>query len=41
MSLLRHYLVVALRMLAGDKAYSLINIFGLATGLAACLLLLL
>ncbi len=40
MSLLRHYLVVALRMLAGDKAFALINIFGLATGLAACLLLL-
>ena len=37
----RNYLIVGLRSLARDRAYAFINIFGLAIGLAACLLLLL
>ncbi|HEX5183845.1 MAG TPA: ABC transporter permease [Allosphingosinicella sp.] len=37
----RNYLTVGLRALAKNKAYAFINIFGLALGLAACLLILL
>ncbi|MDP8993958.1 MAG: ABC transporter permease, partial [Pseudomonadota bacterium] len=36
----RHYLKVGLRSLARHKTHAFINIFGLALGLAACLLLL-
>lgn len=39
--MLRNYLVVAWRNLWRHKLYSLINIWGLAVGLAACLLMLL
>jgi putative ABC transport system permease protein len=37
----RNYLTVAVRALARHKVYAFINIFGLALGLAACLLILL
>jgi putative ABC transport system permease protein len=37
----RNYLTVGLRALAKNKTYAFINIFGLALGLAACLLILL
>ena len=37
----RSYLTVALRALAKNKTYAFINIFGLALGLAACLIILL
>jgi putative ABC transport system permease protein len=37
----RNYLTVSLRALAKNKTYAFINIFGLALGLAACLLILL
>jgi putative ABC transport system permease protein len=37
----RNYLTVGFRALAADKAYSIINIFGLAVGMAACLMILL
>ena len=37
----RNYLTVALRVLTRDRAYAIINIAGLALGLAACLTLLL
>ncbi|MEA3017721.1 MAG: putative transport system permease protein, partial [Sphingomonadales bacterium] len=37
----RNYLTVGLRALLHHKTYAFINIFGLAIGLAACLLLLL
>jgi putative ABC transport system permease protein len=37
----RNYLTVGLRALARHKSYAFINIFGLALGLAACLLILL
>jgi putative ABC transport system permease protein len=37
----RNYLTVALRALAKNKTYAFINIFGLALGLSACLLILL
>ena len=36
----RNYVIVGLRALARSKTYAFINIFGLALGLAACLLLL-
>src|ERR671916_2921588 len=36
----RNYLTVGFRALARSKMYAFINIFGLALGLAACLLLL-
>ncbi len=36
----RNYLTVGLRALARNKTYAFINIFGLALGLAACLILL-
>ena len=38
--MLRNYLVVAVRTLARNRVYAFINIFGLALGLAACLLIL-
>ena len=37
----RNYLTVGLRALAKNRTYAFINIFGLALGLAACLLILL
>ena len=37
----RNYLTVGYRALSREKVYAFINIFGLALGLAACLLLLL
>ncbi len=37
----RNYLTVALRALAKNKTYTFINIFGLAIGMAACLMILL
>jgi putative ABC transport system permease protein len=37
----RNYLTVGLRALAKNKTYAFINIFGLAIGMAACLLILL
>lgn len=37
----KNYLKIALRNLKRDKIYSFINIFGLATGIACCLLILL
>ena len=37
----RNYLIVALRMLTRNRAYALVNICGLALGLAACLTILL
>jgi putative ABC transport system permease protein len=37
----RNYLAVGLRAMAKNKAYAFINIFGLAVGMAACLMLLL
>jgi putative ABC transport system permease protein len=39
--MLRNYLIVALRMLTRNRAYALINVCGLALGLAACLTILL
>src|SRR5687767_8194599 len=39
--MLHHYLVMALRSMTRDKAYTFINLFGLVAGLASCLLLLL
>ncbi|MDH4156503.1 MAG: ABC transporter permease, partial [candidate division Zixibacteria bacterium] len=39
--MLRNYLKVAYRNLGRHRAYSLINVFGLAMGLAACLLIML
>ncbi|MET1113180.1 MAG: ABC transporter permease, partial [Allosphingosinicella sp.] len=37
----RNYLTVGLRALAKNKTYAFINIFGLAIGMAACLMILL
>ena len=37
----KNYLIVGIRALAKNKTYAFINIFGLAIGLAACLLILL
>jgi putative ABC transport system permease protein len=37
----RNYLLIALRLIKKNKLYSFINIFGLAIGLAACILILL
>jgi putative ABC transport system permease protein len=34
----KNYIIVALRTLKRHKVYSLINIFGLAVGLALCLI---
>ncbi|MDQ3246372.1 MAG: ABC transporter permease, partial [Pseudomonadota bacterium] len=39
--MLRNYLTVGFRALVKNKSYAFINIFGLALGLAACLLILL
>jgi len=39
--MLRNYLVIALRSMIRHKAYSLINLFGLAFGMAACIIILL
>jgi putative ABC transport system permease protein len=37
--MIRHYITVAVRSLLARRAYALINIFGLALGLAACLMI--
>jgi putative ABC transport system permease protein len=37
--MLKNYLKIALRNLMRHKGYSFINIFGLAIGIAACLLI--
>src|SRR5687768_773728 len=37
--MLRNYIVIALRLLAKNKIFSLINILGLATGMACCVLI--
>jgi putative ABC transport system permease protein len=37
--ILRNYLKIALRNLIGHKAYTLINIFGLAIGMTSCIIL--
>ena len=37
----RNYLTVGLRALAKNRTYAFINIFGLAIGMAACLMILL
>src|SRR5918997_871434 len=37
----RNYLTVGLRSLLNSRTYAFINVFGLAVGLAACLMLLL
>src|SRR3954466_12884478 len=39
--MLRHYLMVSLRILARNRTYAAINILGLALGLASCMLILL
>ena len=39
--MIKNYFKIALRNLARNKAFSFINIFGLAVGLASCLLILL
>jgi len=39
--MVRHYLTMSVRSLTRHKGYALINLFGLVTGLSACLLLLL
>lgn len=39
--MLRNYLKVALRNLAREKLYTFVNVFGLAVGVAACLLIML
>ena len=39
--MLKNYMTVAFRALANNRAFALINILGLAIGMAACLLLLL
>ncbi len=38
--MLKHYLITTLRVLNRNSLYSLLNIMGLATGLAACLMIL-
>ena len=40
-SMLRNYLLIALRTMRKNKVYSAINIFGLAVGIACCMLILL
>jgi putative ABC transport system permease protein len=37
----RNYMTVGIRALVKNKTYAFINIFGLAIGLAACLMILL
>jgi putative ABC transport system permease protein len=39
--MIRHYLKIALRNLLRSKGFSFINIFGLATGMTACILIML
>ena len=39
--MLRNYLTIAYRQLLRHKGYSLINILGLAVGIACCLIILL
>ena len=39
--MIRNYLKIAIRNLARNKAFSFINIFGLAVGLATCMLIML
>jgi putative ABC transport system permease protein len=39
--MLRNYLLIAIRSLTKHKFYSLINVIGLATGIAACLVIVL
>lgn len=41
LSMLRNYLTIALRTLANNKAYSIINVVGLSIGLAAAMLIIL
>jgi putative ABC transport system permease protein len=38
--MLKNYFLIAFRNLSKNKAFSFINIFGLAIGMAACLLIL-
>ena len=38
--MLKNYIIVAVRNLTRQKAYSLINILGLAVGMACCILIL-
>src|SRR5918993_5641529 len=37
--MLRNYFVIALRLLVKNKIFSLINILGLSTGIACCILI--
>jgi hypothetical protein len=37
--MLRNYIVIALRLLVKNKIFSLINILGLSTGIACCILI--
>ena len=39
--MIKNYIKIAFRNLARNKAFSFINIFGLAVGLATCLLIML
>src|SRR5215212_6062963 len=39
--MLRNFLIIALRNLRKRKAYTIINVLGLATGMAICLLIIL
>lgn len=41
LSMLKNYLKIALRTLVREKGYAFINVFGLAVGMACCLLILL
>src|SRR3954471_17364939 len=40
-AMFRNYLTVGLRALAKNRTYAFINVFGLAIGMAACLMILL
>ena len=37
--MLRNYFIIALRLLVKNKLFSLINILGLSTGIACCILI--
>src|SRR3954469_12293353 len=37
--MIRNYLLIAIRLLAKNKIFSLINIVGLSTGIACCILI--
>ncbi len=39
LSMLKNYLIIAFRNLIGHKAYTLINVLGLAIGMASCIML--